>query len=615
MNDTLSLKPVAHPRFIRVCAILGVLLSLPYLYWRLVYTIGGPVGVLLWLLELWSALALALFAWTLWDTDITRPFVDPALIPGRVALLIATYNEPPDILAGTILAARECSHPHETWVLDDANRPEIKDLARHLGVNYLARPTHEHAKAGNLNYALANLDADFIGVLDADHIVSDDFLTHTLGYFTDERLAVVQTPQEFYNADSFEHDQNRSLFWRHRHTEGFSEQRLFYRAISPAKNRFNAAFWCGTNAVLRVSALRDVGLVATETLTEDIHTTIRMHKRAWRTYYHNEVLAWGLAARNAAEYQSQRLRWGTGAMEVWRREKIWRSHLTLSQKLAYSSTLLGWFDAWRTLTYAILPAIVVLTGSSPIIADWRLFVPLFLAVILIQRLALSELSRGYAPAVISTVFEFVRLDATLRATWRVFARRSTRQFTVTKKDASAHRQRVSAPWTLVILLVFYAVALIRLLLAEALHAPYGSTGALVGATLFLLLNAAFVLAAIGRIRGPRYASDRRGAARRPVSATLRINDQPARLVDLSATGLSALVIGPHPGPHITVEIEFPDHTRVSLGALVVSSRELAASELVLGVRFDKSELTARAQIARTIYTAARSARTRESVSS
>lgn len=78
------------------------------------------------------------------------------------------------------------------------------------------------------------------------------------------------------------------------------------------------AFWCGTSALLRVNALKEVGGVATGTVTEDIHTTIRLHAAGWRSVYHNEVLARGLAAASADQYLLQRHRWGTGAMQVLR---------------------------------------------------------------------------------------------------------------------------------------------------------------------------------------------------------------------------------------------------------------------------------------------------------
>ena len=205
-----------------------------------------------------------------------------------------------------------------------------------LGARYLRRDDRRHAKAGNLNHALEVIDADVVGVLDADHVPRPDFLTATLGYFDDPLVALVQTPQDFYNLRSFEHSRTASR-------DGFNEQSLFYRAILAGKNRWKAAFWCGTNALLRVSALKDVGGVATGTVTEDIHTTILLHAKGWRTAYHNEVLARGLAAASAGQDLLQRHRWGTGAMQVLRTDNpLTVKGLSVAQRLAYAFTLFGW---------------------------------------------------------------------------------------------------------------------------------------------------------------------------------------------------------------------------------------------------------------------------------
>ncbi len=139
------------------------------------------------------------------------------------------------------------------------------------------------------------IDADLIVVFDADRVATPSFLTNTLGYFDDPRVAVVQTPQDFYNLASFEHSRTAA-------DDGLNEQSLFYRAIQAGKNRWQAAFWCGTNAVVRVAALQTIGGLATGTLIEDIHTSIRLHRAGWRSVYHNEVLARGLAAGSAAAY-------------------------------------------------------------------------------------------------------------------------------------------------------------------------------------------------------------------------------------------------------------------------------------------------------------------------
>ena len=92
--------------------------------------------------------------------------------------------------------------------------------------------------------ALSDLTADsveFVGILDADHIASAGFLTAVLPYSNDPVVALVQTPQDFYNLDFFEHIGTGE--------SGYSEQALFYRVLSAGRNRWKAAFWCGTGAL------------------------------------------------------------------------------------------------------------------------------------------------------------------------------------------------------------------------------------------------------------------------------------------------------------------------------------------------------------------------------
>ena len=101
-------------------------------------------------------------------------------------------------------------------------------------------------------------------MLDADHVPMPDALDALVGYFDDERMALVQTPHDFFNHDSVQH-----------YVVGRHEQSLFYRVVCPGKDRHGAAYWCGSAALIRRQALLEIGGVATETIAEDFHTTIR----------------------------------------------------------------------------------------------------------------------------------------------------------------------------------------------------------------------------------------------------------------------------------------------------------------------------------------------------
>ncbi|MFL5756610.1 MAG: glycosyltransferase [Chloroflexota bacterium] len=586
---------------IRALAVLALAVSFIYLAWRAAATLDLAVwwvSVPLLVLEIHAALGLVLFTFSLWDVDHRPASRDVTATNLRIAVLVPTYNEEPEILIPTVAAAVAMRLPHETWVLDDGARPEIEQLARDLGARYIARPTHEHAKAGNLNHALGQIDADLIAVLDADHVASPELLVRTVGYFDDPRVAVVQTPQEFYNVASFEHDTVAG------DGERFHEQALFYRVLQPGKNRWGGAFWCGTGAVLRLAALRDVGGVATETITEDIHTTIRFHRRGWRTVYHNEVLARGLAAADADTYQAQRLRWGTGAMQVLRRENpLVVSGLTLGQRLAYATTLLGWFDAWRTLGFLVLPIVVVLTGAIPIRADAVTFVVGFGASFVLQQLALRALSRGCHRPVLSVVFELVRMTANLRATMTLLTHGRPR-FAVTPKGRTGdgrRRVRVPGPLRLLVTASFIASAWFALTLLGVTPIRYADPGPIAASFAWMLVDVVLVVLAVGRIRALRFAPERRSSVRFETHRPAQLDGIPAEVLDVSLTG--ALVVSPvatAPGApaHLSLSLAGTD---IELDCIVRSARSIADEPFRVGLEFAPAQTATIASLALALF--------------
>ena len=190
------------------------------------------------------------------------------------AVLIPTYNEPVEVIAPTIAAACDLEPAHETWVLDDGDRPWVAEICEQYGARYVSRPTHEHAKAGNMNHALALMveesgegaeKIDVIASLDCDHVPLPTFLTDTLGWFDDPELALVQGPQTYYNSGAFDDDGVTG------------EQGMFFHVLLPARNHDGAGpFWCGSTSLIRADALHEIGGIATDTIVEDMHTTLHL---------------------------------------------------------------------------------------------------------------------------------------------------------------------------------------------------------------------------------------------------------------------------------------------------------------------------------------------------
>ncbi len=529
---------------IHAVAVLALTVTGAYLLWRLNGTIDLGwwwVAIPLFVVEVHNAFGLLLYTIALWTVDDNPPASDVALPPLSIAILIPTFNEPGDVLLPTIAAALALEPAHETWVLDDGRREEVRALAESLGAKYLSRPDNRHAKAGNLNHALAQIDADLVGVLDADHVPTAQFLTALLPYFHDPRLAFVQSPQDFYNLESFEHQ-------RQRDGQIFNEEAVFYRVIAPAKNRWAASFWCGTCALVRTEALRSVGGVSTDSVTEDIQTTIRMFRAGWTGAYHNEVLARGLAPDNATAYLIQRHLWALGAMQVLRRENpVFGGGLTPGQRLAFMTTLFGWFDSWRTFAYIVIPLAVVATGAVPIDAPGLVFGPFFLFTLGLQFVALRLLARGHYPPLLSLLFEVLRMPAVLPATLALFAPSRSMTFKVTPKGRTANgRQRTPVPRLLIVLAAASAVGLAWFTASILGFSPlvYGTPWAAIGAAGFMAMNLGLLLAAMDRIRSTRFAGNRRAGTRLPVHVPVRLAGQVGELLDLSITGARVRVPEP-----------------------------------------------------------------------
>ncbi|MFI2564159.1 glycosyltransferase family 2 protein [Paenarthrobacter sp. NPDC018779] len=246
----------------RLIVVLTVILGVNYVAWRWLASLNWEawwIAVPLVIAETYSLIDVMLFGLTVWNLKIRKP-PPPAPADATVDVFITTYNEPFDLVMTTALAAKEIRWPHSTWILDDGNRPEMRELAEANGIGYVTRTADwtpdmpRHAKAGNLNNALMLTSGEYLLILDADQIPEPDILDKTLGYFNDDRVALVQTPQYFINVPA---DDPLG-----------SQAPLFYGPIQQGKDGWNAAFFCGSNAILRREALMQLGLVGYVKATE-----------------------------------------------------------------------------------------------------------------------------------------------------------------------------------------------------------------------------------------------------------------------------------------------------------------------------------------------------------
>ena len=294
-------------------------------------------------------------------------------LAGAVAVFVPVCGEPIELITETFIAARDIAFPHTTYVLDDGKSDDVQALASRLGIGYLRRPDRAGWKAGNINYALQNIDSEFFAIFDCDHVAKPEFLLETLPWLLADRdLAFVQTPQYLVNRDSFV-------------SGGIAEtQEVFYNHIQPGKNRFNAAFCVGTNVLFRTAALTEIGGMYDQSLSEDIWTSVLLHEAGWKSIYLPTILAYGQAPDTVENFLRQQFRWASGAYELlFRKNPLLIRAFTLDQKLQYLHTVLFFLSGYSVGIFYVLPLLYVYIGWRGMdvaggVTTWAVhFVPYF----------------------------------------------------------------------------------------------------------------------------------------------------------------------------------------------------------------------------------------------
>ncbi|RQS05933.1 UDP-forming cellulose synthase catalytic subunit [Burkholderia sp. Bp8998] len=355
-----------------VMIVLSVAATGRYMYWRLTETLvwSHPLdaawGSLLVAAEVYAAAVLLLgyfqTAWPLGRKPLPLP-ESRAHWP-TVDVFIPTYNEPLSVVKPTIYAALALDYPADKLsihVLDDGRRAEFRAFCESVGVHWTIRDHNRHAKAGNLNEALKTTDGEYVAIFDCDHVPTRSFLQICLGWFLrDPKLSMLQTPHHFFSPDPFE--RNLDIF-----KEVPNEGELFYGLVQDGNDLWNATFFCGSCALLRRSMVEEIGGIATETVTEDAHTALKLHRRGYTTAYLAIPQAAGLATESLTGHIGQRIRWARGMTQIFRIDNpLLGRGLTLGQRLCYLNAMMHFFYGIPRLVFLTAPLSFLFFGAHMI---------------------------------------------------------------------------------------------------------------------------------------------------------------------------------------------------------------------------------------------------------
>ena len=375
--------------------------------------------------HLWQSLT---FLYTVWDTKLTARSDASYHVP--VDIYITVAGEPVEIVEITARASIAMTYTeHKVFLLNDGkvakkeNWTQIEALAKRLNIECITREVPGGAKAGNINNALRQTSAPLVVIFDADHVPHPDFLQKTVGYFADPKMAFVQTPQYYVN---FATNMVTEAAWE--------QQQLFFGPLCKGKNRLGSVFMCGTNMVLRRTAVIEAGGMCETNIAEDFLTSLFIHERGWKSAYVPEVLAEGLAPEDFLSYYKQQFRWARGSLEViFRYNPLLRRGLSWPQRIQYLASASYYLSGFVVVINAAMPLIFFFTGLVPFQISTMNLAAAFIPYIFLN-LYILQVSSNFTYTFRALSFSVSSFWLQIRAVTAVLIKEKT-VFAVTSKTA------------------------------------------------------------------------------------------------------------------------------------------------------------------------------------
>ena len=380
-------------RIVRILVWIGLFFIGRFLFW---FFSGEHQGhaLLYWPLTLATLTLIAgLLSEWYYYYRITFPKTLPKREISPTVDVFTTYcpGEPKEMVIRTLAAIQRIAYPHSTYLCDEANDAELKNYCQASGIHHVTRNNRIDAKAGNINNALTQAQGELCLILDPDHIPNTTFLDRLVPYFQDPQVGFVQSVQAYYN-------QGESYV-----AKGAAQQTyLFYGPLMLGMNGYGTVPAIGANCLFRRAALDSIGGHANG-LAEDMHTSLQLHAQGWKSVFHPEILARGLAPSTLSAYYQQQIKWSKGTWDIMLHSFIEQFRkLRWTQRLHYGSASLFYLLGFVYLINFLVPILSLTTSRFPWRVDIGEFVELAAPIIAqiffirhyVQKWVFEETERG-----------------------------------------------------------------------------------------------------------------------------------------------------------------------------------------------------------------------------
>ncbi|HEV2212291.1 MAG TPA: glycosyltransferase, partial [Gammaproteobacteria bacterium] len=255
-----------------------------------------------------------------WVTMRRRAFEPPSVPDAELPLVsihVPAYNEPPSMVIEVLDALARLDYPRYEVLVVDNNTPDpavwrpLEEHCAKLGSRFRFFHVERLAgfKAGALNYSLARTapQAEVVAVIDSDYVVDPRWLRELVPLFREERMAIVQAPQDYRDADE---NAFKAMC--------YAEYRGFFYIGMITRNERNAIIQHGTMTLIRRRTLQEVGGWAEWCITEDAELGLRVFEQGREAAYIPRSYGRGLMPDTFIDFKRQRFRWAYGSVQILR---------------------------------------------------------------------------------------------------------------------------------------------------------------------------------------------------------------------------------------------------------------------------------------------------------
>jgi PilZ domain len=371
----------------RALAVTALACGGAYLLWRLT-TLGSgwllTLSIPLLLTEVWALTQLALLTVQCWRVPPLSPPPAPApvgTVPRSDVVIIAHQSTPEEVERSLVGTAALVGSGRVT-VVDDGDRPEVRDITDRFRASYLVDPevvsstaavVHDHTSSGLYVW------------LEGGQVPMPGLLLSLIERFDDPKLASCQTAVGLLNADSLVHLRG-----------GRDEEALLRDVIGPGLDRLGSAPWFGPASMVRRSAIEQVDGFDRGDPAAVQRALIRLHQDGWSSGFDARRLVRATAPDTLDDYLSRRRQRALEGFAIFGTpETPVRAHgLSWRHRLVHLANALSFGTGIRQLIQLALLTVVLVSGHLPFDASASGMFSMWASASLVGVMARRALGRG-----------------------------------------------------------------------------------------------------------------------------------------------------------------------------------------------------------------------------